>query len=57
MVPQSGRKGLWPNNRFSMNLALPDSLYRSAAQPEALSAFSGGATKNAVAFFSDDIIS
>ncbi len=57
MVPQSGRKGLWPNNRFSMNLALPDSLYHSAAQPEALSAFSGGATKNAVAFFPDDIIS
>ena len=57
MVPQSGRKDFQSDNRFSMNPALPDSLYHSAAQPEALSAFSGGATKNAVAFFPDDIIS
>ena len=43
MVPQSGRKGLWPDNRFSMNPALPDSLYHSAAQPDSMRALPGGA--------------
>ena len=28
MVPQGGRKSLWFGNRFSMNPALSDSLYR-----------------------------
>ena len=50
MVPQSGRKGLWPDNRFSMNPALPDSLYHSAAQPDSMRAFVGGAVENAFAF-------
>ncbi len=57
MVPQSGRKDFQSDNRFSMNPALPDSLYHSAAQPNSMRTFSGGATKNAVAFFPDDIIS
>ena len=51
MVPQSGGRGLWPDNRFSMNPALPDSLYHSAAQPNAILSFSGGAIENACRYF------
>ena len=50
MVPQSGRKDFQSDNRFSMNPALPDSLYHSAAQPDSMLAFSGGAIENAYAF-------
>ncbi len=45
MVPQSGRKDFQSDNRFSMNPALPDSLYHSAAQPNSMRTFSGGATE------------
>ena len=45
MVPQSGRKGLWPDNRFSMNPAKPDSLYHSAARPGSVRAFVSGTTE------------
>ena len=45
MVPQGGRKGLWPDNRFSMNPALPDSLYHSAARLGSIPAFVCGATE------------
>ena len=50
MVPQSGRKEFQSDNRFWMNPALPDSLYHSAAQPDSMLAFSGGAIENAYAF-------
>ena len=45
------RKGLWPANRFSMNPALPDSSYHSAAQPTSMQAFPGGAIENACRHF------
>ena len=51
MVPQSGRKGLWPDKRFSMNPALPDSLYHNAAQPISIPAFPGGATEKCYRIF------
>ena len=50
MMPQSGRKGLWPDNRFSMNPALPDSLCHGAAQPGSVPALPGGAVENVYAF-------
>ena len=56
MVPQSGRKDFQSDNRFSMNPALPDSLYHSAARIGFVRAFVGGAMKNAVAFFPNNII-
>ncbi len=56
VVPQSGRKGLWPDNRFSMNPALPNSLYHSAARPDSMRAFVGGATRIFRIFPNDVII-
>ena len=51
MVPQSGRKGLWPDNRFSMNPALPDSLYHSAARIGFVRAFVCGAAEKCCRIF------
>ena len=47
--------GLFDRLRKTLSCFSLTTLYHSAAQPESLSAFPGGAMKNAVAFFPDDI--